>query len=214
MPPRQVRQFNTEAFVKQLNNKLSSMASGFTKSNLHDISQTLAKHLRVIKQPAVITLSPKNAYFSSVLWIPDFWAAFVHDGRKPIDLTKGPSRGRYSTGKMVLVWFRNPADDPRTRNGTWYPTRAEQVKHLTKKQWLYWREQNKLARSRGMLEPMIVTKYSGKVKPRPFFSNKDPLYDMSPFIREGRAMALEFSLQKIHRFIGKDMNIKETLILK
>lgn len=97
--------------------------------------------------------------------IPHYWAVYVHDGRGPF----GP---RY---KKFLVWFRNPKDDPRLRNGI-PPVRARQLKRLTKDQWLAGLEANQIARAAGQPVPMIVTRYVSTPTPaRPFFSNESAL---------------------------------------
>lgn len=53
------------------------------------------------------------------LYIPHYWALYLHDGR-------GPVSPRF---KKFLVYYRNPRDDPRLADG--YPVRASQHKRLS-----------------------------------------------------------------------------------
>ena len=92
---------------------------------------------------------------NGALYLPHYWAVFIHDGRKPF----GPKRAK------VLVWFRNPADDPRLREG--YPVRLRDVKRLTKEQF-----REGLARNRelGGGQPfMIVRPFQKKALAGAFF---------------------------------------------
>jgi hypothetical protein len=81
---------------------------------------------------------------------PYFWAVFYHDGRGPV---------RAKPGK-VLVYFRNPDDDPRIP-GRKYPVRASDIKRLTAADFYRFLRDP----SRGM----IVRKSVGPAKGDPFF---------------------------------------------
>jgi hypothetical protein len=95
------------------------------------------------------------------IYIPHYWAIYVHDGRGPF----GPTKGTY------LCWFRNPADDPRLDAGRQVERHAN-VRHLTPEQWLYWLKMNRVARALGNDPPMIVTRYVSKsTPPTNFFLN-------------------------------------------
>ena len=114
--------------------------------------------------------------------VPHYWARFIHDGR-------GPSPGASGTGK-ILVWFRDPKDDPRYPGGI-YPVRRSDVKRLTRGQFRKWSRINQqiinayrrttgkrsltAADYRAMNLPMIIAKSSpgnrGRVIGVPFFSN-------------------------------------------
>jgi hypothetical protein len=57
----------------------------------------------------------------SRLFIPHYWAQYLHDDRKGF----GPTPGG---GRKFLVWFPNPANDPRLAGG--YPVRFSDVVRL------------------------------------------------------------------------------------
>lgn len=125
------------------------------------------------------------------LWVPHYWAIYVHSGRGEA----GPVSSTY------LVWFRNPKDDPRYPGGR-YPIRREDVRRLTKEQFKEWAAKNreiirdyKKRTGKTKLEtndyesmrlPMVVAKTSPRTpgghmmgskfdydKGVPFFSNTD-----------------------------------------
>ena len=116
------------------------------------------------------------------LRVPHYWAQWVHDGR-------GPAPSSLSTGK-ILVWFRDPKNDPRYPGGL-YPVKRSQVRKLTKAQFRKWSRINQSIISRykrstgkriltagdyrSMDLPMIIAQNSpgdrGQVKGVPFFSN-------------------------------------------
>ena len=50
--------------------------------------------------------------------IPHYWAIYYHDGSGPITMPKG----RY------MVWFKDPKDDPRLKNG--YPVKKSDIRRL------------------------------------------------------------------------------------
>lgn len=56
------------------------------------------------------------------LFTPYYWAEYAHDGRGPIRAKPG----------RLLVWFKDPDEDPRLRGGG--PFRARDRRHLTKSQ--------------------------------------------------------------------------------
>ena len=117
-----------------------------------------------------------------IIRVPHYWARFAHDGR-------GPSPGVSGTGK-ILVWFRDPKDDPRYPGGV-YPIRRSDIKRLTRGQFRKWSRINQniintyrrstgkrsltAADYRAMNLPMIIAKNSpgnrGRVIGVPFFSN-------------------------------------------
>lgn len=117
-----------------------------------------------------------------IIRVPHYWARFIHDGR-------GPSPGAPGTGK-ILVWFRDPKDDPRYPGGV-YPVRRSDIKRLTRGQFRKWSRINQqiinayrrstgkrsltAADYRAMNLPMIIAKNSpgnrGRVIGVPFFSN-------------------------------------------
>ncbi len=83
----------------------------------------------------------------AVLYLPHYWAIYVHDGRGPF----GPWRAQF------LVWFRNPLFDPRLDQGR-QPQRYADVKRLTPDEFYLWMDRNRAAEAAGMPKPMIVTK--------------------------------------------------------
>ncbi len=108
--------------------------------------------------------------------IPHYWALYVHDGRPPFNMPAG----RY------MVWFTNPADDPRLR-GRPTPVRASDLRHLTKEQFLEGLQANHLARLAGAEPFMVVTNRIRKGTPAiPFFSNTG---GMAGFVNEANAIA-------------------------
>jgi len=58
-----------------------------------------------------------------ILHIPHYWAAYVHDGRPPVT----PQTASF------LVWFKNPAEDPRYPGGR-YPVYRRDIKRLSQAQ--------------------------------------------------------------------------------
>jgi hypothetical protein len=94
------------------------------------------------------------------LWIPHYWAVYLHSGRKA------------SHGNIFLMWYINPAEDPRYRGGK-YPVRREDVKRyaqLSKAEQIQIKQDIKDGK-------VIFAKRSPRsgdtVKHTPFFSNSD-----------------------------------------
>lgn len=81
------------------------------------------------------------------LGVPHYWAVFYHDGRRGF----GPKRSQ------VLVWFKNPADDPRYSGG--YPVRRSQIRRLNSAQFYRALRAGKL----------IVARRVGPARAQPFF---------------------------------------------
>lgn len=80
-------------------------------------------------------------------WIapPYYWAVYIEAGR-------GPVRPRT---KKYLVWFRQPSLDPRLAGG--YPKRREDIRRLTKAQFLAGLEANFILRQDGLEPYMLYT---------------------------------------------------------
>lgn len=72
-------------------------------------SKTLRQALRVLKTDDGFVLN-----------VPHYWAQWFHDGRGPVTARPGKK----------LVFYKNPADDPRIQGG--YPVRLSDVRRLTK----------------------------------------------------------------------------------
>lgn len=111
---------------------------------------------RALQQGLKITKGrkPNIAY----LYIPHYWAVYLHDDRNAF----GPRRARW------LVWFENPADDPRLAGG--YPERFADVKRLTKEQFRQGMVENRLRRAHGERPFMHVRKFAPGRKGDEFFS--------------------------------------------
>jgi len=92
------------------------------------------------------------------LFIPHYWAVYYHDGRGPVR----PVNAR------KLVFFDDPRDDPRLRNGR--PVRESEVQRLTKEQYLEGLRRNADRAVRGLRPFMYVVDSVGPAAPRPFFT--------------------------------------------
>ena len=98
--------------------------------------------------------------------VPHYWAVYYHEGRRVIR----------PVSASVLVWFRNPNNDPRLKGGK-SPVYKSDVRRLTKAQFQFWSNENRKARRRGAPVPMVVSKRSPIAgRPsflgNPFFSDK------------------------------------------
>lgn len=129
-----------DRFISRLTSTLLRAAHRHAQPIIRAKSRTLAAALRIVLE--------NDGRDGGRLSVPHYWAVYVHDGRGAPVL---PRRG------SVLVWFRNPNNDPRLRGGR-YPVRASQVRHLTRTQFEFWLAENRLAIQRGVPPPMIVTK--------------------------------------------------------
>lgn len=133
-------------------------------------SETLADALAVVES--------QDEPYQVFVQIPHYWAAFVHDGHKAF----GP------TGRCTyLVWFRDKLMDPRTQYGTQYPVREGDIQRLSKEQFQYGLELNRIARAAGERPPMIVAKFQPRIEQGvPFFSDgmADFSSDVAPVVRE------------------------------
>ncbi len=106
---------------------------------------------------AAITLIINESEERGALFIPHYWAIWYHDGRGSVS----PVSAR------KLVFFDDPKDDPRIRNGR--PVRESQVRRLTKKQYDEGLRRNRL-RPKGARPFMYVVDSVGPAAPRPFFT--------------------------------------------
>jgi len=91
------------------------------------------------------------------LFIPHYWAEFYHDGRGSVS----PVDARW------IVFFTNPADDPRLAGG--YPVRTTDIVRLTKAQWDEGLAINAERRATGGPPYMIVVPRVGPAGAHPFF---------------------------------------------
>lgn len=129
--PKSARAIHTE-FVNGLARKLILEAVRYSRPKIP--SKTL--------QDAIEVVHKGRGYY--LMQLTYYWSYYVHYGRGEVK------------GNPFLVYFRNPADDPRLSGG--YPRTARGARRLSKGEWDYWVGQNKLARRRGNVEPMVVVK--------------------------------------------------------
>ena len=134
-----------EQFYERLLTKLGQMALRQVEPQIP--STTLRDAL--VLEVSTALLKPR-----AVLYLPHYWAVWVHDGRGPVSPKE----------RTWLVWFQNPKDDPRTGGGRNYPVRVSDVVRLTQGQWEDGLEENARRRAAGQEPYMIVTKHSGPVK--------------------------------------------------
>lgn len=123
-----------------------------------ELALLMAERLRQAVRPFIksdtlrdsieIQLRVEGSMVESALAWPHYWAVYYHDGRGPLR----PVNGRY------LVYFLDPEDDPRFKDG--YPVRATDVKKLSLTP-----EEFKAALASGK---MIVTNYVGPAKGQKF----------------------------------------------
>lgn len=98
------------------------------------------------------------------LFIPHYWALYQHDGRGPV----------YPRRATVLVYYADPADDPRLVDG--YPVRMSDIRRLSYADWAEgWRRNRQMEADNpggGSMQFMIVREHSGPTAPTksyPFF---------------------------------------------
>lgn len=140
--------FRDAAFLQRLATELARAGRDYVRPFIP--SQTLRSSLQVVQG---------ESFNKSSIFIPHYWAVYLHDGRGAF----GPRK------KRVLVYFRNPANDPRIRGG--YPVRAVENRRLTEGEWNYWLRQNRIALALGVPPPMIIKKFVGPQRGSFFFDN-------------------------------------------
>jgi hypothetical protein len=140
------------ALKKQLVRRMGLFAIAYVRPKIP--SKTLRRGLLFFPTSEVL----------GYVYLPHYWALYVHDGRGPFRMPAG----------SVMCWFRDPSNDPRLRGfGGQTPPRKIQLPRLTKSQFEFWLEENRRAIERGDQPPMIVTKQINKpTKATPFFSNE------------------------------------------
>lgn len=124
------------------------------------------------------------------LYIPHYWALYIHDGhRGPIR----PYRAQY------LVWFRDPRDDPRLRDG--YPIRETDVKRLTKDEFYEAVEIQRQRDIAGLPAYVYIRKFRPASPPRQFFETNLSRFEA----RADRLVADTFD-----RFVKNNYAIRRT----
>lgn len=181
-------------FLRSLAQDITRDAYQYAHPNVRKVSNTLAQFMKMEM------VSEREGLIVSALSVPHYWAGILHFGRGPVS----------PQAASVLVWFRNPRDDPRYPGGV-YPQRKSQIRKLTKGQWDFWVAQNRLARANNLPEPMIVRRWSGGTKPRPFFSNHPPDGGMAGFPKRAFGLAAAAARQHILETIGDNLHVKGTL---
>lgn len=127
------------------------------------------------------------------LHLPQHWAKYLNDGHGLI----------LPRGGRVLVWFRNPADDPRLNQGI-SPAFSEVVKHLTPQEFY-----DGLARNRESPEdpPMIIAAYSGPTIGKRFFDNN---FGMAPLVQIVNQEMPRFMKQHVEDYLGDLLHVRVT----
>ena len=133
-----------EGFTRRLVQRI--MRAGAIRVRPQIPSRTLQRALRRVTVSAL----------EGALFIPHYWAVYVHDGRGAF----GPRRGTF------LIFFRNPSADPRLA-GRQTPERAASIPRLTRSQ--FRRALEEFATGSGNV---IVTRRVKGVRATPFFSNE------------------------------------------
>lgn len=96
---------------------------------------------------------------SARLFIPHYWAVYIHDGRGPIP----------PDGNRLLVYFANPKDDPRIQGG--YPERVSQIRKLSRTEFHAGLAENAEHKRLGLSPFMFVLKSVGPAAGTPFFTS-------------------------------------------
>lgn len=148
------------------------MVSKDPKQFTEDLVLLMAERLRVAVRPLIksetlrdsieIQLLVDGGMIGAALAWPHYWAVYYHDGRGPLR----PVNGRF------LVYFVDPEDDPRFKNG--YPIRAQDIKRLELSP-----EEFKAAIASGK---MIVANYIGPARGKRFI---DRLARRAPKLVQG-----------------------------
>lgn len=110
-----------------------------------------------------------------------YWSLYVHDGRRPFSMPPG----------RMMVWWRNPRDDPRLRRGI-TPRRLGQLRRLTKAQFAEALEERRRWIASGgdpYRSPVVITRAVRRpTRPTPFFGNS-PGEGMHGFVRDVGTLA-------------------------
>jgi len=132
-----------------------------TRKVLEEIGE---RELRLVRKSigsktlrAAIRLIINESEQRADLFIPHYWAVWYHDGRGSVS----PVNAR------KLVFFDDPNDDPRLRNGR--PVKETDVRRLTEEQYREGLRRNRERAGRGGRAFMYVVDAVGPSRPRPFF---------------------------------------------
>lgn len=133
-----------------------------------------------------------------VLNVPHYWAIYKHDGRGTVT----------TNGATFLVWFPNPKDDPRLKNGQ-SPIHRADIKKLSD---VISRERFLELKKSGK---MIISKVSGPTdrgKANPFFSNK-PGGGMAGFQDDFVRIARRETFDHMERFLRESGLKKKKIVV-
>lgn len=134
---------------------LKKFARDLARVLAEDARRSIAPRIKNdVLREALRVESLKN---TASLFIPHYWAVYVHDDRGPF----GPRRAQ------LLVWFADPDDDPRLRGG--YPVRYRDVRRLTKEQFQFGLRENARRLNAGQGPYMIVKRYEPSTRRGEFF---------------------------------------------
>ena len=115
------------------------------------------------------------------LYIPHYWAIYVHDGR-------GAPFGPPPSGKPFYIDFSNPKDDPRlAAHGGQTPPRVAQLRSLSSEEFKRFAKLSRAAKKAGAPPIMLVRPRIYKPTPGAFFFENvpgAPLGAFMAFVRE------------------------------
>lgn len=132
---------------------------------------------------------------TAVVYLPHYWAEYVHDGRDSITLPPG----------QYMIYFPDKRDDPRTSGGTRYPTRQSQAKarRLTRSEFRDFMRVNRDRAASGLPPIMVVANRVGGVPPIPFFE-----VGLKPLMIEARQeLPGHLRVEIFRRKLGRQTNL-------
>jgi len=175
-------------FHDRINTLVVNIAYDKAKRSVATASRTLSAALLKLRISTTLTL----------LYIPHYWAIFVHDGRVPF------------RSKKIMIWFRNPRDDPRLRGGK-TPERLADLPKLTKAQYKAGIAANLKAdptQKNPSLWPMIITPgIKTPTMPALFFDNR---VGMAGLVDELDTAVQQEMTTILAEQLGPSMNQKQT----
>lgn len=125
------------------------------------------------------------------IFVPHYWAVYLHDGHtgiNPVNASK-------------LVFFDDPANDPRRRGGP--PERYAQERRLTKEEYRRGLQINAERAKRGQRPFMYVVDSTGPLKGKPWFDEMAA----GSSARVGPAASRAFDRQ-MQEFIDSDPDVR------
>lgn len=134
---------------------------------------------------------------STSLYIPHYWAVYVHDGRRA---PFGPRRGTF------LIWWKDPRQDPRLAPfGGVTPQRASQLRRLTQAQFRAALELRRQALAEGRDSPVVIVPEVRKpTRAVRFFDNRG---GMRGFLHKANAEGQVLVRQEILRSLSKELGV-------